>query len=177
MFPEWELNQQPFGSQAGTLSTEPHQPGLLEVVRRIKCNNRDRRHLLVPGIPQALNTHHNPQYIFMENLPCVRTEGWLEQKILWKGGQCIISTDMQKWIISKREQPPGWLSFPQPMSHTGVPALLRGLPLPLPLMLLHKVDNLLFTVGLVWNGHRLVHESFIEINLVQLQGQLLCHLW
>ena len=26
--PDWELNQQPFGSQAGTQSTEPHQPGL-----------------------------------------------------------------------------------------------------------------------------------------------------
>ena len=25
---DWELNQQPFGSQAGTQSTEPHQPGL-----------------------------------------------------------------------------------------------------------------------------------------------------
>ena len=27
VFPGWELNQQPFGSQAGTQSTEPHQPG------------------------------------------------------------------------------------------------------------------------------------------------------
>ena len=26
--PDWKLNQQPFGSQAGTQSTEPHQPGL-----------------------------------------------------------------------------------------------------------------------------------------------------
>ena len=25
--PDWESNQQPFGSQAGTQSTEPHQPG------------------------------------------------------------------------------------------------------------------------------------------------------
>ena len=24
---DWESNQQPLGSQAGTLSTEPHQPG------------------------------------------------------------------------------------------------------------------------------------------------------
>ena len=29
MCPHWESNQQPFGSQAGTQSTEPHQPGLL----------------------------------------------------------------------------------------------------------------------------------------------------
>ena len=25
--PDWELNQRPFGLQAGTQSTEPHQPG------------------------------------------------------------------------------------------------------------------------------------------------------
>ena len=25
---DWELNQQPFGSQSGAQSTEPHQPGL-----------------------------------------------------------------------------------------------------------------------------------------------------
>ena len=27
MCPDWELNQRPFGSQASTQSTEPHQPG------------------------------------------------------------------------------------------------------------------------------------------------------
>ena len=27
MGPDWELNQQPFSSQASTQSTEPHQPG------------------------------------------------------------------------------------------------------------------------------------------------------
>ena len=27
MCPDWELNQWPFGSQIGTPSTEPHQPG------------------------------------------------------------------------------------------------------------------------------------------------------
>ena len=26
MCPDWESNQRPFGSQAGTQSTEPHQP-------------------------------------------------------------------------------------------------------------------------------------------------------
>ena len=25
--PDWELNQQPFSSQAGAQSTEPHEPG------------------------------------------------------------------------------------------------------------------------------------------------------
>ena len=28
MCPDWESNQRPFSSQAGTQSTEPHQPGL-----------------------------------------------------------------------------------------------------------------------------------------------------
>ena len=27
MCPDWELDQPPFGSQAGAQSTEPHQPG------------------------------------------------------------------------------------------------------------------------------------------------------
>ena len=29
MCPLWESNPQPFGSQASTQSTEPHQPGLI----------------------------------------------------------------------------------------------------------------------------------------------------
>ena len=36
MCPDWELNQLPFGSQAGTQSTEPHQPG------PIQCFNGER---------------------------------------------------------------------------------------------------------------------------------------
>ena len=31
MCPDWESNQRPFGSQAGTQPTEPHQPGPLLV--------------------------------------------------------------------------------------------------------------------------------------------------
>ena len=30
MCPDWEYNLPPFGSQAGTQSTEPHQPGLAQ---------------------------------------------------------------------------------------------------------------------------------------------------
>ena len=30
--PDWESNQRPFGSQAGTQSTEPRQPGLSTVI-------------------------------------------------------------------------------------------------------------------------------------------------
>ena len=33
--PDWELNQRPFGSQAGAQSTEPHQPGLLKYFNKI----------------------------------------------------------------------------------------------------------------------------------------------
>ena len=29
MFPDWELDPRPFGSQASTQSTEPHQPGIV----------------------------------------------------------------------------------------------------------------------------------------------------
>ena len=32
MYPDWESNQRPFGSQADTQSTDPQQPGLIVVV-------------------------------------------------------------------------------------------------------------------------------------------------
>ena len=32
MCPDWELNQQPFGSQADTQSIEPHKPGLHDCI-------------------------------------------------------------------------------------------------------------------------------------------------
>ena len=32
MCSDWKLTQQPFGSQASTQSTEPHQPGLKPIV-------------------------------------------------------------------------------------------------------------------------------------------------
>ena len=35
MCPNWESNQGPFGSQASTHSTEPHQPGLREICNLI----------------------------------------------------------------------------------------------------------------------------------------------
>ena len=37
MCPDWELNQQPFGSQASAQSTERHQPGLssLNLIKHI----------------------------------------------------------------------------------------------------------------------------------------------
>ena len=42
MCPDWELNQQPFGSQASTQSTEPHQPepAIVNITRMVwhPCN-------------------------------------------------------------------------------------------------------------------------------------------
>ena len=35
MCPDWESNWQPFGFQAITQSTEPHQPGLLSYFLRV----------------------------------------------------------------------------------------------------------------------------------------------
>ena len=39
MCPDWESNRRPFGSQSGTQSTEPHQPGLLIVSFDIQAFN------------------------------------------------------------------------------------------------------------------------------------------
>ena len=39
MCPDWESNQQPFGSQASTQSTEPHQPGCKNCVFILMCLN------------------------------------------------------------------------------------------------------------------------------------------
>ena len=36
MCPDWELNQQPFGSEAGTQSTQPHQPWLENKIFKLK---------------------------------------------------------------------------------------------------------------------------------------------
>ena len=37
MCPDWELNRWTFGSQAGTQSTEPHQPGPVFIFSNWKC--------------------------------------------------------------------------------------------------------------------------------------------
>ena len=35
MWPDWESNWRPLGSQSGTQSTEPHQPGLLSILLEV----------------------------------------------------------------------------------------------------------------------------------------------
>ena len=52
MYPDWELNQRPFGLQASTQSTEPHQPGhfpslSLSLPLSLKTKNKNRE-LCVP---------------------------------------------------------------------------------------------------------------------------------
>ena len=55
MCPDWELNQRPFGSQAGAQSTEPHQPGS-SFVSEIKFSyvvaswDRGSDTVLLPGV-------------------------------------------------------------------------------------------------------------------------------
>ena len=39
---DWELNQQPFGSQAGVQSTEPYQPGLNRFFKYKYVNTRKK---------------------------------------------------------------------------------------------------------------------------------------
>ena len=41
--PDWELNRQPFGSQAHTQSTEPYQPGHLLILESGEGRKRDRQ--------------------------------------------------------------------------------------------------------------------------------------
>ena len=46
MCPDWESNRQPFGSQAGAQSTEPHQPGLNGIsymTKKIMSNSQKQR--------------------------------------------------------------------------------------------------------------------------------------
>ena len=39
MCPDWESNQQPFSSQAGTQSIKPHQPGEERLLRRAELSS------------------------------------------------------------------------------------------------------------------------------------------
>ena len=43
MCPDWESNQRPFGSQAGTQPTEPHQPGKILIIFRERGREGERK--------------------------------------------------------------------------------------------------------------------------------------
>lgn len=47
----------------------------------------------------------------------------------------------------------------------------------LPPVFCYEFHQLLLCVRFSWNGERFLHERFIEIDFVQLQGQLFGHLW
>ena len=59
MYPDWELNQQPFGSQASAQPTEPHQPG------HIKDFVIKTRALFVPTLYIIIYVIVNSSYMFL----------------------------------------------------------------------------------------------------------------
>lgn len=77
-------------------------------------------------------------------------------------------------FISRPDQLPGGLRSPSPSGAWAFgPEEARpgsGFPRCPPPVLLHEADNLLFAVGLVRDGHRLVREGLVEIDLIEFQG-------
>ena len=58
MCPDWELNQRPFGLQAGAQSTEPHQPGLTSSVVETKwVSQRQTGSSAAPRVGLTEQTH------------------------------------------------------------------------------------------------------------------------
>ena len=51
MCPDQESNPPPFGSQAGTQSTEPHQPGALRILKAA----REKQLVTYKGVPIRLS--------------------------------------------------------------------------------------------------------------------------
>ena len=49
MCPDWELNRRSFGSQAGTQSTEPHQPGPKSLIYIVGSIMHDPDHFFPQG--------------------------------------------------------------------------------------------------------------------------------
>lgn len=150
----------------------------------------ERRYLTVPG--QNTGTHYSLVDSLSQNQPLsprTFTEDILCVGLRAKGWGTKYNTELllhqrtptpANAFISSAGKLPGWL-VSQPTSQTDVPApggaySTERLAQSPPPVLLHEADNLLFTVGLVWDGHRFFHEGLIEIDLVQLQRQLLCHL-
>ena len=65
--------------------------------------------------------------------------------------------------------------FPSPRPWIS-PAATPCMPSGAPLVLFHKLHELLFRVGFVRDGNGLVHKWLVEVNLIHLQGQFLCNL-
>ena len=60
MYPDWELNWQPFGSQADAQSTEPHQPGMMTL---FKCTYSCTASLIKPNRCISAYSHLFPGYL------------------------------------------------------------------------------------------------------------------
>ena len=61
MCPDWELNQQPFGLQAGTQSTEPHQP--LQDKERILKSAKEKQMVTYRGVPIRLSADFSKEIL------------------------------------------------------------------------------------------------------------------
>ena len=79
---DWVLNQQPFGSQVGTQSTEPHQPGL----------NLDD--ILIKNIFSALCTEITIDKLTLKYHIAYAQLVWVSEVLHFKNNnaQCLIST-------------------------------------------------------------------------------------
>ena len=58
--PDWKSNQQPFGSQVGTQSTEPHQPELFIYFQREGKGGRETSISVASCTPPTGNLARNP---------------------------------------------------------------------------------------------------------------------
>ena len=63
MCPDWESNWRPFGSQASTRSTEPHQPGLFYLVLTSQVLKHNARKAVPPAGPLKLHFKAAPSIL------------------------------------------------------------------------------------------------------------------
>lgn len=86
------------------LTLTDYGTSLTEVVKRIKYNNRYGKHLSVPGRPQALITiSPTMNYTHLWKTSYVQDSGLDRMQNTVGKGQHIMSTGIQKCIISRRE--------------------------------------------------------------------------
>ena len=73
--PDWESNRQPFGSQASTQSTEPHQPGLPRFISKVstQCQAPIPPSSLVKG--QEEGSGFPPSFTSANTSPAPRMQG------------------------------------------------------------------------------------------------------
>ena len=62
MCPDWESNQRPFGLQAGTQSTEPHQPGLQ--IKNFVGGSSDGSSSEIPSYNKYINSLERKKFFF-----------------------------------------------------------------------------------------------------------------